>query len=262
MSFLLFPHSIDSATITYSGTHDSGYGEEMLNDRNKNFLFKDTSPGTDSVSISIDLGSGVTRKADYLIIGNYKLSTTNGPEYIVEYSDNGSDYSTADTDVISEATSYSNFLIEFTKTDDYHRYWKLTLYDDGEENLTNIEIGNIFFGEKATLSTSFELNAPERRGWKAVQNEGAGGYRFSQIANTTTRRSWAYEFGYLTAAEKTALENVSAQIYVTEGLTHYPLYFSPDSGTTLYFARLAGQLVINVLAYEAYQTNLNFEQEI
>ena len=62
----------------------------MLNYRNKKFVLKDSAIGAASMIIDIDLGSGVTRRADYLIIGNYKFSTNDTGVYEFLYSDNGS----------------------------------------------------------------------------------------------------------------------------------------------------------------------------
>ena len=129
-------------------------------------------------------------------------------------------------------------------------------------NLTNLEIGNIFFGEMAELSTSPSINIVDGRSWKTKKSEGAGGYRFSQITNIVTRKNWQYEFEYLNTSNKTAIENVAGQVYTSNQLSHYPLYFSDDDGTTIYFARLLGNLSFNQIAYQAYSTVLNLEQEL
>ena len=69
MSYHIYHQSLDSATLTYSGTPDTDYPITNVQDRNKGTYFKDTTPGGASFSIKIDFG--VSRTCDYLLLGNY-----------------------------------------------------------------------------------------------------------------------------------------------------------------------------------------------
>ena len=51
--------SIDSATLTYSGTASTGFPVTNLQDRNLHTLFKDTGIGAAELFINIDFGSAV-----------------------------------------------------------------------------------------------------------------------------------------------------------------------------------------------------------
>ena len=114
----------------------------------------------------------------------------------------------------------------------------------------------------ANITTSPGLNVVDGRGYKTIGNEGAGGYRFSQITTTQVRKFWHYEFEYLSTSEKAALVNVAGQFHSNSSFSHYPFYFSDDNGTTIYFSRLIGLLNFTHIAYQAYSTNLSFEQEL
>jgi len=262
MSFIIYPHSLDSATIDYNRTHDSGYGEEMLNDRNKNFVFKDSAIGASTFNIDIDLGSGVTRYLDHIILGGYKFSTNSIGDYYLSYSDDDSSYTEITTDSFDEQTVATDLLITFTKTAAGHRYYRFAAEEVDSGNLTSFELGNFFCGEMITLSTSYNLDTTEGIAYDVISNQGAGGYRYGQIVNTSQRKNWTYNFEYLTSAEKTTIETFANTIYCSSGLSRYPFYFSPDSGTTLHFGRLVGEITFTQIAYQRYSCGFNIQQEL
>ena len=262
MSFILYPHSVDDADIVYDETHDTNYGEERLNDRNKNDLFKDSAVGDTTCVFTIDLESGNSRTADYLILGNYMLSN-NGFEADLKFYDsaNEADYTElTDSDTLDESLTHADKKYSLANASD-RRYFKLSI--EYTSNIVAFELGNIFFGAAITLTASFNLDTSEVRTYKNISSENLSGYRFSQIINKDNpRRIWTYDFEYLTNTEKGYLETFADEIYATDGLSHYPFFFSPDSGTTLYFARMRGSLQFTQIAYQRYRTQLIFEEEL
>jgi len=265
MSNVIFYYSgIDSATLTYSATETTNYPKENLQDRNKNTSMRDTSLGPFDCNLIIDLGSGITRTPDYLILGNYIFQSNGNTLITFQYSATGAfggEQGDAFTDENCEAATLTDKLKTFTATSAY-RYWRLLVEDSNVTQITSIQLANLFFGTKWEHNHDPEIGIAKGRYYESIINESAGGNRFSQITNTTKRRSWDYDFKYITAAERANWETWIDAVYAGNKYSHYPFYFSDDAGTTLYFVRSVGDIVFKEIAYNTWETSLRLEEEI
>ena len=247
-----YPDNIVDADLTYDQTEDTNYPIENLNNTNPNILFKDSSVAGNTCNIEIQFDTNLT--ATYVKFGGLIATASTGITVKIEgWDDLGSAWE-------SKYNSTYQPFISFSNTDSYGLY-RITF--TGYSTLTAIEIATLFFGESPTLlTTSPERETFENGGYRTNLNEGAGGARFAQIANTTARRSWQYSLKYVTAAEKTNLETIRDTIFMSTEFSLYPMWFSPDDGTTFYYARTIDLLNFSQIAYQRYETPLNFSEEI
>ena len=235
MSYVLYHQSIEGATLTYSATPDTNYPITNMQDRYKNTFFKDTGIGVPAVDIYIDFGA--VRACSHVILGNYIATAQTNHLLIVQYGtdDNGSDFDK--TSFSSEITSatLTNYLKTFTSQT--KRHWKLRFDGNGDE-VENLQIGTIFLGAAVTLSHSPELDITQSGEYSVNINNGVGGIRAGSIDNTTARRIWEYPFKLLSETDKTNLQTFRDSVYMNNGLSRYPFFWSPDTGTTLYYLSL------------------------
>ena len=259
--FRFLSGGIDGATLTYTGA-DTGYPITNIQDRNKNTFFKDSAIGANTIDLEIDFGENTT--CDFIFLGNYLATADNTARIDVHHDDNDS--------FSSPTTVLSNSEIDSaTLTDKYiaitsggERYWRIHFEDSAAGDLINLQIGYILMGAKYDLDHNPEYEIPEESGYNIAVKEAAGGARFSQISNTTKRRIWEYQYKAINTTEKTALETWRDNIFMdlNGGLSRYPFIFTDDGGTTHYFVRAIGSLLLTPQAYQLYETNLRLEEEL
>jgi len=262
MSYVLYHQSIEGATLTYSATEDANYPDTNMQDRYKNTFMKDTAIGVVSITLKVDLGS--TRACDFVILGNY-IATGDGGNALFKITygtaDNGTDF---ENDAFAWLSINSATLTDYLKifTSRTKRYWRLELGGAGAVNLDDLQIGTIYLGTRVTLSHSPEPNETESADYAVNINQGVGGIRAGSIDNTTVRRLWNYDWKLLSETDKTNLQTFRDSIYMNKDLSRYPFYWSPDTGTTLYYSRTKGELTMKQQAYQAWTWNSNFEEEL
>ena len=259
--YSIYSPGCDSATLTYSATADTDYPVTNIQDRNKNTFFKDSAIGANNVYIDFDFGASLT--ADFIFIGNYIATGANGVRYDLGHDDNDAfssqDYAVAN-EVITSATLTNHLK---TWSSEGERYWRLLFEDTDGGNLTDLQIGYILIGLKFDFNHNPNFEIGYDSGFSVTVNSSAGGSRYSQVANTTVRRTWDLEYELLQTAEKTNLETFRNNIFMNfNGLSRYPFVFTDDGGTTFYFARARGSLLFTPMAYQLYSTKLRFEEEL
>ena len=262
MSYQLYHQSIESATLTYSATADTNYPATNMQDRYKNTFLIDTSPG-ETVYIIIDFGSA--RACSHIILGNYQANATSDAELNVKYgtADNGSDFENTSLTVNIETTGFENYIGTFTSRS--KRYWKIQFNNktgESPDEFNYLQIGTIYLGTAITLSHSPELDVAQSADYLVNVNQGVGGIRSGSIDNTTVRRLWSYPWKLLSETDKTNLQTFRDSVYMNKDLSRYPFWWSPDTGTTLYYARTKGALDMKQQAYQAWTWNANFEEEL
>ena len=252
--FSFYADGIDDATLTYSATETTGYPVENIQDRNKNTILKDA-PAVASVNIEIDFGNA--KACDFCIIGNLTFSGTGGgyPELDIDYSDGGWN------NVASAVPGGTNYDVLLTWSSQTKQIWRIVFTHSGG-TVDNLEIGTVFLGTKFDLSKNPELIPNFESGYNIGSRETPGGLRRVNIFNTTVRRSWNYKWKYVTETEKGNYETWRDMIYMSNGLSRYPFYFTDDGGTTLYFVRTFGKLKFSEQAYQAYELGLRIEEEL
>lgn len=254
---------IDSATITLLNmTADTDFPVTNIQDRNNHTYFTDSSFSQNTVAVGIDFGSGITRDCNvvtvkYKVTGVAVLGT-------VQYGDNGADWTS--TDFANEALTENSTVEELWEFTDIaaHRYWRLVWQDAGDP-MTALRVFNILIGDKYQFHHNPELALKTSRGYEVENSEGAGGYRYSRIRNTTKRRRWELDYKYIDSTEQAKLEAWADTVFchVDNGKpSRYPFYFSDDGGTTIYYVRALGPLVFDQMAYDAFQTKIILEEEL
>lgn len=259
MSYQLYHQSIEGATLTYSATADTNYPATNMQDRYKNTFMKDTAIAAASITIDIDFGA--TRACNHIILGNYLATGDGHPELTLQRDDNAG-YTSPTTVFASEdisSTTLTNHLKIFGSATD--RYWRLSIADD-ITNLINLQIGTIYLGTSISISHSPELDVAQSADYLVNVNQGVGGIRSGSIDNTTVRRLWSYPWKLLSETDKTNLETFRDSVYMNKDLSRYPFWWSPDTGTTLYYARTSGALDMKQQAYQAWTWDANFEEEL
>jgi len=258
MSFIFYAQSIDDATLTYSATPETGYPVTNLQDRSKNTFLNDLTFASDTANLVIDLGAA--RACNYILLGNYVIASAENVTLTLQC--NSSD-SWPGTEALAATTITAAALADkvMTFNSRTYRYWRL-VFTSTSGTLLIILLANIFLGTYFQLANMPELIQEDSVGYNTIVNEAAGGSRFGYIVNTTARHNLSYEFNYITESEKTNWNTFRDQIYPGENLSRHPFYFSPDSGTTLYYMRTRGIMNFEELAHQAYKLNLKLEQEL
>ena len=261
--YIFYYEGIEGTTITLLNmTADTDYPTSNMQDRNIHTYFTDSSFSQNTVAIGVDFGSGVTRDADHIVL-KHKITGV-AATGTVQYSDNGSDWTS--TDYSGEALTENTTITElwsFT-AESAHRYWRMVWQDLGDP-LTALQVFNVILGDKYTWNHNPELALKTSRGYEVENSEGAGGYRYSRIRNTNPRRKWELDYKYIDSTEQAKLEAWADVIgcNVNNGKpSRYPFYFSNDGGTTLYYVRALGPLVFDQMAYDAFQTKIILEEEL
>jgi len=264
--YSIYSENIVDASLTIGTmTSNSDFPLTNLNDVDKNTKWKE---GTGNTSGYIQIDLGETRTIDYLILVNHNYSNTGvGIKLETNLIDDGT---FSDTEIFRIGTDVSyhdyeaaNANIWFESVQSISkRYWRLHLEAMGAG--TYQEIGAIFMGAAFDFDHNPNYEIPEDSGYIVNINETIGGSRFSQIANTTVRRSWELEYELIQSAEKTNLETFRDNIFMdlNGGLSRYPFVFTDDSGSNYYFARARGSLLFTPMAYQLYSTKLRFEEEL
>ena len=252
--FSFYADGIDDATLTYSATETTGYPVENIQDRNKNTILKDA-PAVASVNIEIDFGNA--KACDFCIIGNLTFSGTGGgyPELDIDYSDGGWN------NVASAVPGGTNYDVLLTWSSQTKQIWRIVFTHSGG-TVDNLEIGTVFLGTAFDLAKNPELISDISSGYDVSINQAAGGTRYGQIANTTVRRHWEYDWSYITESEKTKYETWRDLIFMGDKFSLHPFYFTDDNGTTLKYARTIGRLKFGEMAYQAYKTRIILEEEL
>jgi hypothetical protein len=257
--FTFYADGIDGKTLVYSATEDTGFDIDNIQDRNINTLFKDTAIGAASVTIDIDFGAAKT--CDYLLLGTYLISTDTDDLKVKVEHDNDSGYGSPTT--VYDGTGFegvTNHVQNITSGNE--RYWRITFYDAAAGDLVNMQIGNILLGARFDLANNPELIPNLESGYIVDNRETPGGFRRSNISNTTIRKTWDYRWKNIAAAEKTNYETWRDLIYMSNGLSHYPFYFTDDNATTLYYGRTRGKLKFSEQSYQAYELGIRIEEEL
>jgi len=260
MSYTIYHQSLESATLTYSATADTNYPVTNLQDRYKNTFFKDTAIGA-SITIKVDFGSA--RACNYIILQNYIATAPAFARFVLKYgtADDGINFENLASDYeIIHSTSLTNFLDTFTSKT--KRYWLLSFDNAGGDDFNNLQIGAIYLGTQMALGHTPEIGIVYSADYDVNVNQGAGGIRAGSINNATVRRIWQFQWKLLNPTDKTNLETFRDSVYMNKGLSRYPFIWSPDSGTTLYSARTNGELSLKQTAFEAYEWNAVFEEEL
>ena len=261
MSYVLYHQSIESATLTYSATEDTNYPDTNMQDRYKNTFFKDTDIEAPTITIDIDFGEN--RTCNHIILGNY-LATAGEVATLTLQRDDNAGFASP-TNVFTAESIYSATLTKKLKTfaSCTDRYWRILFKSNtGFTEVENLQIGTIYLGTRVTLSHSPELDITQSGEYSVNINDGVGGIRAGSIDNTTVRRIWEYPFKLLSETDKTNLQTFRDSVYMNNGLSRYPFFWSPDTGTTLYYSRTNGALEMSQQAYQAWQTTLTFEEEL
>lgn len=261
--FSFYAQSIDDATLTLNTLDEAtGYPKENLQDRNKNTVWK---CDTANISGYIQIDLVTARACDFLILGSHNYTDTNyGIKLAYDSADDpgfaGITYS------IGSAIAYHDYQaadetnwIQIIQSRS-KRYWRLYLEAMGAA--TNQQIGTIFLGTAFDLAKNPELISDISSGYDVSINQAAGGTRYGQIANTTVRRHWEYDWSYITESEKTKYETWRDLIFMGDKFSLHPFYFTDDNGTTLKYARTIGRLKFGEMAYQAYKTRIILEEEL
>lgn len=268
-NFSYYYKSLDSATLTYSATEDSGYDVDNIKDRNINTFFKDSAIAANIVNIVVDFGADDERDCDYIVLGNY-LATAVGADIArlgLQSADDAAFTVNLDTYFSAEdidSSSLTTHIKTFTANGTPRRYWKIVFQASGGANLTDLQVGTIFLGEAFNHTHDPDiLPASEGRGYSVANAEALGGQRFSNIFNTTVRKNWNYEYHGIGSTFKTNFETWADGIYTADsGFSRYPFYFTDDAGSTLYYVRAIGRLQFGLDAYELWNTNITLEEEL
>lgn len=265
MSYILYHQSIEGATLTYSATEDTNYPDTNMQDRYINTFMKDTAIGADDITLEIDFGSA--RNCDYILLGNY--IATAGTTCLLDLDGSatgafGGEETNIFTGTSINSATLTNKLITagFDSGGESFQYWLLTFNDVDNVSVTDLQIGTIYLGLKITLSHSPQPEIGESNDYLVNTNQGVGGIRAGSIDNTDLRRLWSYPWKYLNETDKTNLETFRDSIFMNKGFSRYPFYWTPDTGTTLYYSRTRGELNLFQMAFEAWQWNANFEEEL
>lgn len=261
--FIYYSESIDDATLTLDTLDEAvGYPIENIQDRNINTKWK---TDTDDIVgyVQVDLGSA--RNCDYIILGSHNYTSALLGIALSSCTAGDGDFTPEAWAIGSAGPTYhdytsgdiTNWMEIFNSVN--KRYWRLYL----EQTINfNVEIAAIFLGIKWSHDHNPELPVGEESGYKVRMNEAEGGARFSQIANTTVRKEWDYDYKYIIASEKTKFETWRDAIYMSDRLSRYPFFFSDDTGTSLYYVRAAGKLSLKEQAYNVWQTRISLEEEL
>ena len=264
-NFEIYAQSIDDAVLTVNTiTEDTDFPLTNLQDRDENTLMKAGNANT-SGYIQIDLGAD--RAVDYILLGNHNYTVTSVGIVVSYCNDNDGTFNN-EVALVGEVGGlvYHDYVSANldrwyeTFTSVTKRYYRLYLEAMGAA--TNQEIGTIFMGAQWNWAHEPELTLREDSGYNVTINEAAGGSRFSQIANTTVRRVYNIPLEYIVAAEKTKHETWRDNIFMGNGLSRYPFYWSIDNGVTIEFARYQGKLNLEQQAYQVWKTNHVFEEEL
>ena len=241
--------SLDDATVTYSGTEDTGYPVTNLQDRNEHTLFKDTN--ISSCEITIDLKSA--RAIDYLYIGGLTGSGAAANQQIaLQWSTNGTIWA----DVFSwETFTNGDYLKSFTSVN--YRFYKILLKDSALGGAFDVQAETVFLGTAIELSRNPNLDETEDFEYSSQVTEALGGGRFGFGDHDNLRQKWNYNFDYITETDKTNMKAMAAGVYGSRR----PFYFTDPAGTT-HFARMMDNLTITQIGYQAYTMSLALEQEI
>jgi len=262
-NLVFYSESVDGATFTVNSLgSDTNYPATNLNDRNKNVYWKAANANT-SGYIEIDLGEN--RTVDYIILGFHNYTDTSvgikftfdmnndgnftGEYYLVGSSFNYEDYVTDNSDI---------WLETFTAQGSY-RYYRLYLEAMGAG--TYQQLACLFLGTAWEHSHSPELGVSPSAEYLVDSGITTAGIVRTQINNTTVKKYWNYIYKYVTSSEKTNFETWRDNIYISSGLSHYPFFFK-DSVNQMYYVRNRGVLKFMEHAYDVWQTEINFEQEL
>lgn len=262
-NFEIYAQSIDDATLAYSATEDTSFPITNVQDRNINTFMKDTAIAAATVNIVIDLGAA--RSCDFILLGNYIATAADSALMKLECH-SADAWVGAQTEAFAatavDTATLADKLITFSAQN--FRYWRMVFTDLSAGNLTDLQFGTIFLGTHWNWAHEPELNPLEDSGYNVTTNRSAGGSTFGQIANTTVRRVWNVPLKFISSAEKTKHETWRDTVFMdlNGGLSRYPYYWSDDNGTTLYFSRYQGKLNLKQHAYQQWETNHVFVEEL
>ena len=264
MSYTIYHQSLESATLTYSATADTNYPVTNLQDRYKNTFFKDTAIGLTEVNIKVDFGTA--RTCNYILFWNYLITPSSGliNLFSLEYSSTGVFGGEQGTAIpLGYENIYKPSLGNYLKTfaSKSYRYWRFR-FQSADSIIDKLQIGAIYLGAQITLSHSPEIGIVYSADYDVNVNQGAGGIRAGSINNATVRRIWQFQWKLLNPTDKTNLETFRDSVFMNKGLSRYPFIWSPNSGATLYSARTNGELSLKQTAFEAYEWNAVFEEEL
>lgn len=261
-NFEIYAQSIDDAVLAYSVTEDTNFPITNIQDKNIKTFMKDTAIAAATVNIVIDLGAA--RSCDFILLGNYLATSADNVLLKLEChtADAWGGPTTAFSATAINSASLTDKLITFSAQN--FRYWRLVFTDLSAGNLTDLQFGTIFLGTHWNWAHEPELTLLEDSGYNVTTNRAAGGSTFGQIANTTVRRRWNVPLKWISAAEKVLHETWRDTIFMdlNGGLSRHPFYYSIDNGTTILFSRYRGKLNLRQHAYQQWETNHVFEEEL
>jgi len=110
---------LSGASVSVTGTADSGYPESRLYDRSIDFYWKKTA--TETTTVQVDQGASGNLSVDVLIIDKHNF---NGKAMQWQYSDNGSSWTSAVTDWTQ---GDNNQIVKTLDAAITHRYWKVVI---------------------------------------------------------------------------------------------------------------------------------------
>lgn len=250
----IYYEGIESATLSYDGTANSGYPETNLQDRNKNTLFQDTVLAAGN-SLTIDLGSA--RACNYVTLINY--SNQSDTVLKLEYSADNVSYFTAffNFDVSGAGNQIINTFSSKTK-----RYWKLTFSDVAIATSKTISMGAILLGTIFETSTNPDINEQYSLYFSTKSAESIGGNRFSSTNFADFREKISLNWQYINETEREKWRNLFETVKISDPFSVWPFLIYDSAKTDYYYCRIMQVPDIQQVAYQAYQMSLEIQTEI
>jgi hypothetical protein len=238
-SVILYPYNIlaEDASVTVTGSPDSGYPESRLYDRSIDFYWKYTNTG--DISIECDQGAAGILDVDFLGIKNHNFS---GRTMYWEYSDNGSSWSDA---VTSWSQGNNNQIIKTLAEAIAHRYWRVRVI-----GAVNPMCSEVWVSAGYEFRISYQGNPSGKPVPNVRWRETLGGMeRSTKLGDVRKRRS--YLFPHF-SSEYTLASFREAEGYLDD--YSKPLYIMDHEGA-YWFARV-------VDTEEKYNTEETAERDI
>lgn len=266
MSHKLYGQSIDEATLTYSGTENTDFPVERIQDRDLNSFLLDSAPGAGTINIDIDFGA--SRTCDHIILGNYQFTTATAGVISLFRSSTGA-FGGEETTVINQqsgvtTSDFTDKILTFASCS--NRYWRLQFEELIAGNLSLIQMGVLFLGTMITFDHNPNVGKTLDHGLAVAVQESLGGNRSGRKLRSSDRKGYGWNFSYVDDdnSNLTDLETFVEDVGIDRGggLSALPFYMSDNSGTTIYYVRAIGKYSLSEIADGIWNFALNLEQEL